>query len=186
MGSKLPENADRKRHFAVACRTHVFTGVANRPCSDRALGNLVNSPSLGLLRPDVIDVDGRNVWELKPITHKSNATMAADDQVQLTGYLSALGGTDGPFSRGDPNTIVDTVKGGEYAGSFWDNGKEFDVRLYPGEKGSGMFYYTLKETGRTLLKELGKSATEIGKEMARHPPIPPVLPPRGPREDPRD
>lgn len=96
--------------------------------------------------------------------------------------MSATGGVKGPYSRGDPTKLVDSVKGGEFAGVFYDDGKQFEVRLYPGEKSSGLFYYTLKETGRTILDEVGKTITDIGKEMARNPPFPPPVPPRGPQD----
>ncbi len=83
-------------------------------------------------------------------------------------------GGGAPYSLGDPSTIVNYEKGGVMAGTFYDSGKQFEVRLYPGEKGSGLLYYTLKETGRTVVDDIKDTVEQIGREMARNPPFPPI------------
>ncbi|WP_148415673.1 hypothetical protein [Noviherbaspirillum massiliense] len=88
---------------------------------------------------------------------------------------------------------MEYIKGGVKAGVFWgQNGKELEVRLYPGERDSGLFFYTLKETGRTRMDEVKDTVSEglntLGKALKQaltHGPFAPPMPtpPRGPALD---
>lgn len=130
--------------------------------TDSALSTIFN-PQLGRSRPDVVDKADRTLFELKPITHKNNAAASAKDQGQLQGYMSQINSGAKPgeeYSLGNPTDLVPEMKGGFGIGSIEGaGGKVYDVRLYPGERGSGMIYYSLTESpadgGKTVIEQLG-------------------------------
>jgi hypothetical protein len=135
----------------------------------------------------LINTATREIWELKPITHSRNAVQTAADKGQVAGYIATIATTGQLYRPGNPSDLVNYQEGGVLAGTFFSpglTGKEYEVRLYPGEVGSGLFYYALKETGRTRMDEIGdkvsKTLKDIARELAKQQCCLPG--PRGPRD----
>jgi RHS repeat-associated protein len=120
---------------------------------DRALGTL--GLSISLNRPDVIDLEQKLVWELKPISHMGGTPA---DYLQLTKYTMETG-----LCPGDPKHLVPSpgTKAEGYGRSYGiiDYNLNYrDLYLTPGQH--GFVYYKLGPPEPTKVKRVAKETAE--------------------------
>jgi RHS repeat-associated protein len=102
-----------------------------------------------LRKPDLINHDTHEVWELKPISHADPKYYKRDD-AQIGRYLAESG-----YRLGDPNAIASTEI---YIGTVIDAfGKAKEMYISPGRQ--GFIYYRLED--RRLTREEQEMALKI-------------------------
>ncbi len=142
---------------------------------DKGLNNLFsfNCNKYGLLRPDILEKNSEEIFEIKPITHINEKFYAKDDN-QVNKYLKGLN-LNIPMSHytlGDATKFIPKRKGGENAGSFENlKGDRYTVNMYTNPGRVGFIYYSLrldstqKERVQDTLKEFGKALEKAPKNM---------------------
>lgn len=144
------------------------TFIFDQPLKEYGFGISMN-------RPDVISTTSQKIWELKPITHVSNAQK---DIEQLKKYLNEM--KEKGYRLGEPTELVPYKPGGIPIGKIIGvMGREFEVKIYPGKE-KGLIYYALEPTGRNVIREFFeefKRALEKGYDPMKKGSVPiPLLP----------
>lgn len=97
--------------------------------------------------------------------------MTAADREQLAGYIATASMTGNVYRAGNPSDLVQYQPGGVLAGVIYDGAgvfsREYEVRLYPGPEGSGLFYYALKPTGRTRMNNFTDNVSNLANDLLK-------------------
>ncbi len=110
---------------------------------------------LSLKRPDIIDTHQKEIWEIKPVTHRHEKYRKSDFN-QLFGYIEELEKSGNYcYEFGDAFSLVPYSYGGVFAGTFsgsWHD--KWEVRIWPSKSKKGFILYSLKYKGNDLKESI--------------------------------
>ncbi|MFN9713221.1 MAG: RHS repeat-associated core domain-containing protein, partial [Planctomycetota bacterium] len=159
-----------------------FSGLVQtvRPHADSGLqlGSLFSSLQgtiYGLLKPDVVDSQSKEYFELKPVTHKHRPDLQMQDAAQMSSYDFVLGIGYG-YHRGDSDKLLAsfylgtyaplliTAPDGVYALKFWSA----DRPMSGGYDGNGFVWYKMQKLPRPP-RRIVEPVKEYVREYVRQP-----------------
>ncbi len=109
---------------------------------------------LPLDRPDLIDILGNKVWELKPYNYEVYSIFIPKNSRQPEKYVCKLKSQGYEYEAGDVISIIDWH--GKDIGDIVVNGKTYKMRLFAGTR-PGLILYTLTDPDEDGQGELERS-----------------------------